>query len=120
MSAQHPVVWFEVMGDKPKQLQGFYGDLFGWKLNGDNPMGYGLVEKQGGEGIPGGVGSRGGVFNHRITFYVETDDLKASLERATQLGGKVVTPPTPVADMELALFQDPEGNVVGLVQPNCA
>ncbi|MCA9629265.1 MAG: hypothetical protein KC766_16440 [Myxococcales bacterium] len=115
--SQHPVVWFEIRGDEHEKLQGFYGELFGWRLDRDNPAAYGVLPPPGGKGIPGGIGERGGVFNHRITFYVETEDLQASLDRAVALGGKVVTPPTPVAGIRVALFEDPEGNVVGLATP---
>jgi len=49
------VIHFEVVGADGAKLQQFYGDLFGWKMNTDNPMNYGIVDN-GGEGINGGVG----------------------------------------------------------------
>ena len=55
----HPVVWFEVTGKNSKALQSFYGELFAWKMNLDNPMGYGLVDHVDGKGIPGGIGPSG-------------------------------------------------------------
>ena len=111
------VVWRELMTSDLERAKGFYGELFGWRLDRDNPAAYGVLPPPGGKGIPGGIGERGGVFNHRITFYVETEDLQASLDRAVALGGQVVTPPTPVAGIRVALFEDPEGNVVGLATP---
>ena len=51
-----------------------------------------------------------------VTFYVQSDDLEASLKKAESLGGKVVMPVTTIPAMvTLALFADPDGNVVGLV-----
>ena len=51
-----------------------------------------------------------------MTFYVETDDPKATLAKVEQLGGKVIMPLTEIApDTTVALFADPEGHVVGLM-----
>ena len=46
-----PVVHFEVIGKDGQQLQHFYADLFGWKIDADNPLNYGSVEDA---GITGG------------------------------------------------------------------
>jgi predicted enzyme related to lactoylglutathione lyase len=45
----NPVIHFEVSGSDGTKLQKFYGDLFDWKINADNPMDYGIVDN-GGEG----------------------------------------------------------------------
>ena len=51
-----------------------------------------------------------------VTFYVETDDPQATLDKVERLGGKVVMPLTEIApDTTVALFADPEGHVVGLM-----
>ena len=48
------VVHFEVVGkDGPKLMQ-FYGQLFGWTVNADNPMNYGMVDAAE-SGIGGGI-----------------------------------------------------------------
>jgi len=41
---RHPVVHFEIQSKKAEELQGFYSDLFGWSINADNPMNYGIVK----------------------------------------------------------------------------
>jgi len=52
-----PVVHFEIMGGRGSQLEKFYSELFGWKINSDNPMKYGVVDTGGGPGeLTGGVG----------------------------------------------------------------
>jgi len=107
------VSWFEIMGKDGKKLQGFYGELFDWKVDAGNPMNYGMVE--GGEGgIGGGIGaSQDG--SKSVTFYVSVDDPQAYLDKAEKLGGKTVVPVTEVPDMvTFAQFADPEGNVVGV------
>ena len=90
----NPVIHFEVAGPDALGLQAFYASLFDWKINADNPMGYGMVEAAQ-NGIAGGVGpSPDG--NSHITWYVEVDNLQAALDQAEKLGGKTVMPPMDV------------------------
>ena len=35
----HPVVEFQILSKTPDQTADFFSRLFGWKVNGDNPMG---------------------------------------------------------------------------------
>lgn len=109
------VVHFEVVGKDGAALQKFYAGLFGWKIDANNPMNYGMVEAGPG-GIGGGVGpSADG--STMVTFYVDTDDLQASLDKAEKLGGKAVMPPMDIpGGPSIAMFADPEGNVVGLAK----
>jgi predicted enzyme related to lactoylglutathione lyase len=110
------VAWFEVVGKDGKKLQSFYTGLFGWKLDANNPMNYGMSDP-GETGIGGGIGgSQDG--STQLTFYVTVDDLQASLDKAEKLGGKTVMPPMDVpGGPKIAMFADPEGNVVGLMLP---
>ena len=110
-----PVVHFEIMGGEGKQLETFYSALFGWKVNSNNPLNYGLVDTEGGpDGINGGVGVNQGGGN-RVTVYAQVNDLKATLDKAEELGGKTILPPTEIpGGPKLALFADPAGNVTGL------
>ena len=60
-----PVVHFEVVGKDAKKLQSYYSELFGWQIDSDNPMNYGMVTREGntapdGMGIGGGIGFSGG------------------------------------------------------------
>ena len=109
-----PVVHFEVVGKDAGKLQQFYGDLFDWKIDANNPMNYGIVDNDG-NGINGGVGRSPDGSGH-VTFYVHVDDINASLQQAESKGGKTVMPRTELPMVTLALFADPEGNVVGLVE----
>ena len=108
----NPVVHFEVAGKDGAKLQQFYGDIFGWEINADNPMDYGVVEAEG-DGIAGGVT---GADEPGVTFYIQVDDLGAFLQQVEAQGGKTVMDVTTIPGMvTMALFADPEGNVVGLV-----
>ncbi len=112
----HPVVWFEVIGKDSDKLQGFYGELFGWKLDANNPMKYGMVDTGTDKGIKGGIASASDMAKPGVTFYVESPDLQASLARAERLGGKTLLEPTELPEVTMAAFADPEGNVIGLVK----
>ena len=51
-----------------------------------------------------------------VTFYVEVSDLKAHLEKIEGLGGKTTMPPMYIpGGPKIAMFADPEGNVIGLL-----
>jgi hypothetical protein len=111
----HAVVHFEILAPDGAALQKYYADLFGWEIDADNPMHYGLVQPTS-PGIGGGVGpSEDGTT--LVTFYVDTDDLRASLDKAEALGGKTVQEPTDIpGGPSVAMFADPQGNVIGLVK----
>jgi predicted enzyme related to lactoylglutathione lyase len=52
-----------------------------------------------------------------VTIYVQVPDLQAALDQAVALGGKVLMPPTEIPGVvTLAMFADPEGNVIGLTK----
>ena len=111
-----PVTHFEIISRNGERLKGFYSKLFGWEINSNNPMNYGLVKKEG-NGIGGGVGSPGPDGMTHVTFYAEVPDPQATLDMAASLGGSVVVPVTEIPGMvTYALFTDPDGNRIGIVK----
>ena len=61
-----PVVHFEIVGADGPALQSYYSQLFGWEIDADNPMNYGIVPREGntnadGVGIGGGVAGYEGI-----------------------------------------------------------
>jgi predicted enzyme related to lactoylglutathione lyase len=112
-----PVVHFEINARDGKKAQTFYADLFGWHIDANNPIGYGLVNTGVKTGINGGIGQVEAGKLPFVTFYAAVADPQASLDKAVSLGGKVVLPVTEIPNMvTLALFADPEGNIVGIVK----
>lgn len=114
--ASPKVAWFEVTGRDGPALQKFYGELFDWNIEdaGDG-SGYGLVQAAE-KGIGGGIGRAPDGGAGHVSFYVEVDDPSAYLQKAEQLGGQTIVPPTQIEQFGLtfAFFADPEGHVVGL------
>jgi len=111
-----PVVHFEITGKDAKKLHDFYGSLFDWQIEADNPMNYGLVDTRSERTtIGGGIGSGDGP--SQVTFYIEVDDPQAYLNKIEAKGGRTIVPVTEIPGMvTFAQFADPEGNVVGLVK----
>jgi predicted enzyme related to lactoylglutathione lyase len=110
-----PVVHFEIVSNDAKRLQDFYTRLFGWKIDSNNPMNYGMVDTGGQGGINGGIMQAQGGMPQYLTIYVQVDDLQAYLDKAAALGAKTVVPPTPIPDTgSFAMFSDPDGHMVGL------
>lgn len=118
-----PVVHFEVIGKDGDKLRGYYSELFGWEIDSDNPMGYGLVPREGnlspeGFGIGGGVAGGPDGYEGHVTFYVAVPNVEEALQKAESLGGtRVMGPETIMGDMVLGQFTDPEGHLIGLVTP---
>jgi hypothetical protein len=118
-----PVVHFEVVGKDGEKLREYYSSLFGWEIDADNPMSYGLVSKDdnpasdGSLGIGGGIGGGPEGYDGHVTFYVAVPDVEEALAKAESLGGTRVMGPEQIMDqVELGQFTDPEGNLIGLVK----
>lgn len=113
-----PVVHFEIIGKDPERLKDYYSELFGWEIDSDNPMKYGIVQpgSAGGSGVGGGIGPGPQGYTGHVTFYVEVPDVAAALAKAESLGGSTVMGPDEVMEqIEIGLFQDPEGHLIGVV-----
>src|SRR3954471_25058777 len=116
-----PVVHFEIIGKDGDKLKSYYSELFGWEIDSDNEMGYGVVQRDGnssdeGGGIGGGVAGEPEGYDGHVTFYIEVPDVEAALAKAESLGGSRIMGPESVAEgLPIGLFTDPEGHVVGVV-----
>lgn len=113
-----PVVHWEINSNNAAGLQEFYSKLFGWSVNANNPMQYGLVPA-GKNGIGGGIGQNdpNQPSPTAVTFYVAVKDLEASLSTAVSLGATIVVPITEIPNMvTMAMFRDPDGNVIGVIK----
>jgi uncharacterized protein len=118
-----PVVHFEVIGTDGEKLQKYYSQLFGWEIDSNNDMKYGMVARDsnlstdGQPGIGGGVAGGPPGYEGHVTFYVAVPDVEAALAKAEELGGKRIMGPEKIMDMvELGQFSDPEGHVIGVVK----
>jgi predicted enzyme related to lactoylglutathione lyase len=117
-----PVVHFEIVGRDGEKMRAYYADLFGWEIDAANPMNYGIVQREGnlnadGVGIGGGIGVGPEGYGGHVTFYVEVPDVEEALGKAERLGGSRMMGPEKVMEgVEIGLFTDPEGHVIGLLK----
>ncbi len=72
----NPVIHWEITGKDAPKLQQFYADLFGWNVDSNNPINYGLVDTQTEDGINGGIAQEQEAAP-RVTVYVQVDDLSS-------------------------------------------
>jgi predicted enzyme related to lactoylglutathione lyase len=108
-------------GRNGKRLIDFYGSQFGWRIDANNPMKYGVVDTAA-SGKSKGIG--GGVFKtpgdappNLVTVYIEVPSITPVLKKIEKSGGKTVMPRTVLPGMvTMAQFTDPGGNLMGLVE----
>ena len=112
-----PVTHFEINAKDAQRVREFYSNVFGWKVNVMQEMGYGMVDTGVKMGINGGIGQVPENGNPSVTFYIQVEDVQAHLDKAIGLGARVIVPLTDVPNMvTFAQFADPEGNIVGLLK----
>ena len=110
----NPVVHFEIGCRDRAKTEHFFGELFGWKIQGNGPASD--IDTASEKGIAGHITSLGHEPQHYTIFYVEVDDVQASLDKATSLGGKTLVPPIKIPTGTFAWFSDLDGNTIGLLK----
>jgi uncharacterized protein len=110
-----PVIHFEIGCRDSAKTQAFYRDLFDWQITQAGPAA--VIETGGGAGIDGHITALGHEPHNYVTVYVQVDDLQSYLNKAAALGGKTLVPPVPIPTGKFAWLADPEGNLIGLLQP---
>jgi len=124
----NPVAHFEIYGDNPTKLAGFYQGLFGWQINKSQGMDHWIVRtvQTDAKGAPAETGGiNGGLMTRPIPDapgrswlnYVTVKSLDETLKRAQGLGAKVVRPKSSVPKMGwFAILTDPEQNAFAIWQ----
>jgi predicted enzyme related to lactoylglutathione lyase len=108
------VVHWEVQARDAVAQQRFFGELFGWNVDANNPQNYGMVSPGGPGSIGGGIGPA--MDAPRATFYVQVPNIVDTLDKAATMGAQMVMPRTDIGMVVMAQFRDPEGNLIGLIE----
>ncbi len=112
-----PVVHFEIASANAAAAAAFYSKLFGWKIDDNNPMKYGIIDTAGAGGIQGGVYQADANTPPGVMIYVAVKDTDQAARQAEALGGKIIRPTEVIPGMvTFALIADPAGTVIGLVK----
>jgi predicted enzyme related to lactoylglutathione lyase len=119
--AAHPIVHVEIPVRDQEEASRFYGELFGWKIESYPEMEYVMFRPSDGPG--GGLPKINGEMYRagQVLVHVGTDDVDASLAKATDLGATVEVPTTEIPGVGwFAIFTDPSGNRVSLFKDAAA
>ncbi len=100
-----PIVFFDIAGPDAAKLHTFYASVFGWSIDANNaiktPKLDGTLRQDPAEKI----------------IYIGVPDINAALEQIKAAGGTVDVPRTVIPKVvTFALFKDPAGNRMGLVE----
>lgn len=110
------IVHWEIQSQSPDKLHEFYADAFGWKIDANNPMKYGMVSSgRGRGGIDGGIGGSQAP-GSRVLVYANVPSITEALDRIESLGGKTIMPRTDLGMVVMGLYEDPEGNMMGIIE----
>jgi len=105
----HPVRQFQILARDPDATATFYAQLFGWRIDRGNALGYRPIST-GPEGIEGGIWPTPPEGKPLVQLFIEATALEAVVARARGLGGEVVVPPQRLPEGDsLAILVDPEG-----------
>ena len=112
-----PVIHWEIQARDPKKLHAFYGKLFGWTIEANNPMNYGMVASRGSDGgINGGIGGAAPDGPTRVLVYATVLNIDRFLAKAEALGARTIMPRTDIGIIVMGVFADLEGNHFGVIE----
>ncbi len=117
---RHPAVMFEIIAKDAAAAKAFYQQVFGWRYT-IGAGGFAYVHfPAGAPPLLGGIGQADpGTpgFEPGRNFYLLVDSLPPVLSAVTAAGGSILMPITSIDGYRIAMFRDPEGNPVGLIEP---
>jgi predicted enzyme related to lactoylglutathione lyase len=115
----HPIVHIEIPAHDREVSASFYSALFGWETQHHPEMQYTTFAVVPGPG--GGFATIDGEYARQgeVLIHVGTDDVDASLNKAAELGGAIVTPNTEIPGVGwFGVFTDPSGTRVAVFKAN--
>jgi uncharacterized protein len=125
----NPVVHFEMPAENRQRMSDFYTKSFGWKTQmlgkdmGNYVVATTTESDDNGPKKPGAI--NGGFFTKTDdmpaqypSVVVSVDDIKKSMKKVTEAGGKVLGEPMEIPGIgQYVSFFDTEGNRVSMLQP---
>lgn len=119
------VVHFEIHASDPEKLSAFYAAAFGWTVTPLPHMSYWLLNTGEGDGINGGMMKRvgpaagEGAAVNGFVCSLGVGSVDDALARALDSGASLAQPKLAIPGVGWqAYVKDPDGNLVGLHQPD--
>jgi hypothetical protein len=115
------ITHFEIYGDNPGALSGFYRSLFGWGMEKVEGLNYWriLPDPDDREKAGGGLTFRPREDPKGWLQFVSVESVDASIRLAEEMGARVVRPKTAVPRTAwVAVLADPAGNMFAIWQPD--
>lgn len=111
----NPIVYFEITGDDKAVLEDFYRAVFDWQLTPANDQ---YTHVAPGGALNGGIG-KSMTGPGYVTVYVEVASIEETFSTVEGRGGRRLMEPQQMPNGPLiAMFADPEGRPVGIIQAN--
>lgn len=114
------VAWFDLTTGDLAGSKAFYGGLFGWEFGPVAGTDLAFEISAGGTAIGTLRNAEGELSAFNGVVYVQVEDIRASCDRATELGGTIAPGfPFDIPDGAgaIALLLDPAGHPVGMYSP---
>lgn len=116
----NPPAMFEIMAINQSRLIDFYTSVFDWQVQ-RNQEGFAYIHfPPATYHLLGGIGqARPGVtgWGKGVAFYIQVDDLQATLDKVVAQGGAMAVAPVAADGYHFAMFEDPECNLIGMIEP---
>jgi len=112
------IAWNELLTHDSAKAEAFYTALLGWEIQRSTDPEYTMFANNGqpGAGLMQIQAEWGEVPPH-WSLYFAVDDCDATVAKAVELGGKVVTPPTDIPKTgRFALLHDPQGALFNVIK----
>lgn len=113
------IVWFDIPVTNLERAAGFYGALFRWTFEPfvEYSADYWII-RDSDQSVDGALvlDETANTEGRGVVIFVEVESLDSSLQRAEELGARIVRPPKLITEEAgaFAVLADPDGNPIGL------
>jgi predicted enzyme related to lactoylglutathione lyase len=111
-SLNHSVGHFEIPADNVDILKNFYGSLFSWQFEKGETHGYWIIKNA---GISGALTQKENP-EQISTQFVTVESIEDYINKAKQLGAKLVKNKQEIPEGYYAVLEDPQQNTFGIWQ----
>jgi hypothetical protein len=108
------VIHAEIRSQDPDATRQFFAKLFDWKVASEGAFpGYTFIDTGAEGGAHVAISPRQADVDE-VLFFVAVDDVTATLQRAVDLGGKIVQTEQTVPGVSFGVLEDAQGHRIGV------